>query len=146
MTRERDTTLNMIVTQKKKNTLCVAVFCSVLQVRCNVLQCVAECYCATTYCNTKSHEHDTTFNVIVTRKMYNTLQHTATHCTILHHTATHCNTLQHTATHCSTLQHTAAHCSTLQHRRNTLQHTAAHTAAHCNTLQRRRHTQPRLNH
>ena len=33
----------------------------------------------------------------------------------LQHTATHCNTLQHTATHCSTLQHTAAHCNTLQH-------------------------------
>jgi len=31
----------------------------------------------------------------------NTLQHTATHCT-LQHTATHCNTLQHTATHCNT--------------------------------------------
>ena len=26
--------------------------------------------------------------------VYNTLQHTATHCNTLHHTATHCNTLQ----------------------------------------------------
>jgi len=35
--------------------------------------------------------------------VYNTLQHTATHCNTLQHTATHCNTLQHTATHCNTL-------------------------------------------
>jgi len=35
--------------------------------------------------------------------VYNTLQHTATHC----------NTLQHTATHCSTLQHTAIRCNTM---------------------------------
>ena len=53
----------------------------------------------------------------------NTLQHTATHCSILQHTATHCNTLQHIVIHCSTLQHTAAHCNTLQH-----------TATYCNTL------------
>ena len=78
------------------------------------------------------------------------LQHTATHRSILQHTATmgtrcnngasrgdsmwlrtrqaiNCNTrksLQHTATHCSILQHTATHCNTLQH-----------TATHCNTLQ-----------
>ena len=38
----------------------------------------------------------------------NTLQHTATHCSILQHTVAYCNTLQHTATHCSILQHTAA--------------------------------------
>jgi len=64
----------------------------------------------------------------------NTLQHGATHYTMLQHTGTLCNTLQHTpvtyvcpianissrATHCNTLQHTATHC-------NTLQHTATHT-------------------
>ena len=59
----------------------------------------------------------------------NTLQHGATHYTMLQHTGTLCNTLQHTpvtyvcpianissrATHCNTLQHTATHCNTLQH-------------------------------
>ena len=47
----------------------------------------------------------------------NTLQHTATHCSILQHSVTlasYCNTLQHTATHYNTLQHTATHCNTLQ--------------------------------
>jgi len=47
------------------------------------------------------------------------------------HTATYYNTLQHTAAHCSmgfnTLQHTSTHC-------NTLQHTAAWDSTHCNTL------------
>ena len=47
--------------------------------------------------------------------IYNTLQHTATHCNTLQHTAPHCTTLQHTATHCTTLQHTAPHCTTLHH-------------------------------
>jgi len=75
--------------------------------------------------------------------LFNTLQHTATHCNTLQHadvpytmgikqqkqmgdqalplfntlqhTATYYNTLQHTATHCNTLQHTATHCNTLQH-------------------------------
>ena len=74
----------------------------------------------------------------------NTLQHTATHCTILQNTIPHCNTLQYTArycitlkqtaTHCNTLQHTAPHCTTLH---NTAPHctTLQHTAPHCNTLQ-----------
>jgi len=71
---------------------------------------------------------------------HKTLQHTATHCTVLQHTALHweANTvtpflkncwvqwrgavsyqntffLQHTATHFNTPQHTATHCNTLQH-------------------------------
>ena len=68
--------------------------------------------------------------------MYNTLQHTATHCNTLQHTATHCNTLQHTTTCCNTqklkpaltsvflltIQHTATPYNTLQH-----------TATSCNT-------------
>ena len=41
--------------------------------------------------------------------IYQSLQHTATHCNTLQHTATHCNTLRHTATHCNTLQNTATH-------------------------------------
>jgi len=62
--------------------------------------------------------------------LFNTLQHTATHCNTLQHTATHCNTLKtygsvsDSLTHCNTLQHTATHCNALQH-----------TATHCNTLQ-----------
>jgi len=61
---------------------------------------------------------------------FNTLQHTAAHCsngigcrgeiegiqrTALQSTAAHFNTLQHTAAHFNTLQHTAAHLNTLQH-------------------------------
>jgi len=34
---------------------------------------------------------------------FNTLQHTAAHCSTLQHTAAHCNTLQHTATHCNSM-------------------------------------------
>ena len=83
-------------------------------------------------------------------KKYNTLQHTATHCSTLQHTAAHCNTLQHTAAHCNTLQavasangllfnvlykiqNAATHCNTLQHTAThcTLQHTLQHTATHC---------------
>jgi len=56
------------------------------------------------------------------------LRHAATHCDTRRHTATHCNTLQHTATRCSTLQHTATHCSTLQHTA-TRYNTLQHTAA-----------------
>ena len=67
-------------------------------------------------------------------------QHTATYYNTLQHTAAHCsmgfNTLQHTASHCSmgvnTLQHTATHCNALK---KTLQHTAAWESTHCNTLQ-----------
>ena len=67
--------------------------------------------------------------------VFNSLQHTATHCNTLQHTATHCVRqgrrvevqrrlsprdcirvhciiLQHVATHCNTLQHTATHCNT----------------------------------
>ena len=81
---------------------------------------------------------------------YNTLHHTAPHCTSLHHTASHlqhttthcnwrehtpqCTTLYHAAPHCTTLHHTAPHCNILHHtvprctaiRCNTLQHTATH--------------------
>jgi len=98
------------------------------------------------YCNT----------LLNTGTLWNTLQHTATHCTLsvfislgtspaLQHATAHCNTLQHTATRCNTLQHAATHCNTLQAlgfhffgyfacnaaRYSTLQH----TAIHCNTLQ-----------
>ena len=93
---------------------------------------------------------------------YNTLQHTATHCTRERQntcvgnvlslkclvTATHCNnSLQHTATHCSTLQHTATRCTrerqntcvgnvlSLQHTATTRCNTLQHTATHHNTLQ-----------
>jgi len=38
--------------------------------------------------------------------LYNTRQHTATHCDILQHTATHCNTLQHTTQGKKTQQYT----------------------------------------
>ena len=85
--------------------------------------------------------------------IYETLQHTATHCNTLKHIATYCNTMQHFETLCSTLQHTATHCplmtnahiyETRQHtatRCITLQHAATrcntlqHTTTHCNTLQ-----------
>jgi len=90
---------------------------------------------------------------------FNSLHHTATHCTTLYntlqHTATHCNTLQHTATHCTTggavdVQHiradgghcpdccTATHFDTLHHaatHSTTLQHTAPRCNTYCNTLQ-----------
>jgi len=51
--------------------------------------------------------HD--FNTSHQTPVYNTLQHTATHCNTLQHTATHCNIPQHTATHCNTLQHKPSH-------------------------------------
>ena len=66
---------------------------------------------------------------------FNTLQHTATHCSenvwlCSAPPTTHCNTLQHAATRCNTLQHAATRCNTLQPHYNTLQH----FATHCNTL------------
>ena len=90
-----------------------------------------------TYCNAQQY----------TTVHYNTLQHTATHCTTpqqrlisslnmnlksntLQRIAKHCNTLEHTVTYYkthNTLQHAATRCNTLQHaatRCNTLQHTA----------------------
>jgi len=70
----------------------------------------------------------------------NTLQHTATQCSMLQRTidmardpATHCHALQHTATHCNTLQHTAIYCTYCLRPCNTLHHTTPHS----NTL---RHT------
>jgi len=86
-------------------------------------------------CNTRQH----------TAPHYDTLQQTATHCSILQYAATHCNTmlnplylshllillrcntLQHATTHCNILQHTATHCNTLQQTAihwSILQHTA----------------------
>jgi len=45
--------------------------------------------------------------IVVLDVLFNTMQHTATHCATLQCTATHCNTLHYTATHCNTLQYTA---------------------------------------
>jgi len=83
------------------------------------------------------------------RDMYTpTLQHAATHCSILQYTVAHCNILQHVATdgttlqyttRCNTLHHTTPHCTKMQQaaiRCNTLQH----DATRCYTLQ---HTSPR---
>jgi len=47
--------------------------------------------------------------------LFNTLQHTVTHCNSLQHTATHCSTVQHSATQCNTVQQTATHFNTLHH-------------------------------
>jgi len=88
---------------------------------CSVLQCVAVC-CSVLQC--AGAQATPNFRMATTSKLpkllYNTLQHTATHCgamvwqprvgslnNTLQNIATHCNTLQHTATHCNTLQHTA---------------------------------------
>jgi len=87
-----------------------------------------------TRCNMQWEENHAYLEFI---KVFNALQHTASHCIRLQHTATHCNTLQYSATyrnalqqgeedpvylemgthwaHCNTLQHTATHCNTLQH-------------------------------
>ena len=56
--------------------------------------------------------------------------------------ASHCNTLQHTATHCSILQQNAAYqLESALHAgskgsRNDSRNTLQHTVSHCNTLQR----------
>ena len=68
-------------------------------------------------------------------KQCNTMQHNATHCTMLHHTTIliwGALQVQHSATLCNTLQNAATHCTTLHHRRDT-DHTAPHYNTH-NTL------------
>jgi len=125
---------------------------------CSMLQ-----HTATHYNNCNALKHTVT--------LYNTLQHTATHCNTLlrvmlekwsgqvrigmrkmdgfrtfvrmQHTVTHCNTLQYTEAHCNTLKHTATHCNTLYTKRREAR---TCTATHCNTLQHtatRCHTQKR---
>jgi len=64
-----------------------------------------------THCKTVQDECDVRMRI--------TYQDAATHCNTLQHTAANqvarlYNTLQHTATHCNTLQHTATHCNTLE--------------------------------
>ena len=101
--------------------LWVAVCCSVLQcaaVDCGVLwvlQCVVVCcsvlQCVAVYLSALTSRAVTAIlsSPPLGSFMYNTLQHTATHCNTLQHTATHCNTLQHTTTHCNTLHHLQQH-------------------------------------
>jgi len=92
------------------------------QVRCNVMQCVAECCsmlqcvavcCSMLPCHTDmSHRHVTSSLLSKYEDMSDTSEEVMTQSDVvnwvitLQHTATHCNTLQHTATHCNTLQHT----------------------------------------
>jgi len=60
--------------------------------------------------------------VVSIATLYNTLQHTATHCNTLKEIANQHSTMdclelplsKHSATHCNKLQHTATHCNTLQ--------------------------------
>ena len=88
---------------------------------------------------------------------FDTLQHTATHCTPLvynmysdtrewrgHMCHTHFKStprclqhIRHAATHCNTLQHAATHGHTLQHNHHAATHynTQQHTATRSNTLQ-----------
>jgi len=78
-----------------------------------------------TYTETRSGPF---FPHICPTRRYNSLQHTATHCTTqcstLQHTAGQCNTLQHSATPCAT--RCAIHCNTLQHKI-----TVYHIIRHC---------------
>ena len=80
---------------------------------CNTLQHIAT-LCKTlqhiaTHCNAlqkdniadlRNNAHFSRISILF-ENLYNTLQHTATHCNTLQHSATHYNTLQHTATHCT---------------------------------------------
>ena len=95
-------------------------------------------------CTHMSDELVSRVSVYMFSYVYNSLQHTATHCNTLQHTATHCNTLQHTATHCNTLQHTATHYTHISDNLDSgvsvcvsprVHDALQHTATHCNTLQ-----------
>jgi len=99
-----------------------AVFCSVLQfvaVCCSVLQWFG-------WRNYSDHSDDVPYLIpmmILKIRMilYNTLQHSASHCNTLQHFASHCNTLQHTAAQCSTMHH-----ESIQNDPNDVQHSDDH--------------------
>jgi len=82
----------------------------------NKLQCVVVC-CTfqLTLIYTGSDTHATSHELAIRSWCQNVNQCRFSVYESVQHTATHCNTLQHSATHYNTLQHTAAHCNILQH-------------------------------